>query len=216
MDIPTFVFVMLFGVLLFTGVGRMLQPWRKGGAGLLTAPDTDPRVDAALRRYGVMVTSRFPISTGSHDYDDFGPPPAAFRFIGVDKAGVQVSGEVHITGIGKPMVTFDSSSAAADAARKLGRLDENEAEDTPPDPEELVAREVARRLDELQETPGAFLANDTNADGMVDADEWASARARIEAEVRLEFRAATTDAAAESEASSASPAASPDSNDNHW
>ncbi len=43
------------------------------------------------------------------------------------------------------------------------------------------------RLERLHGDRAAFLANDLDGDGMVDAEEWDLARARIEAEVRAEL-----------------------------
>lgn len=53
--------------------------------------------------------------------------------------------------------------------------------------EQRVAFETNERLERLMADRAAFMANDTDGDGVVDSEEWAAVRARISAEVRAEL-----------------------------
>lgn len=134
------------------------------------------------------------------------------QFAGIDKGGVEVHGTVEFVG-GTPRVNFTSSTAGVRAARAQGRLAEAETADPASlDPEQQIRQEVARRLDAMQSERAAFLANDTDGDGLVDADEWTVARARVEAEVRAELGCAPP---AEPATADETPAESPPGNA-HW
>jgi hypothetical protein len=146
--------------------------------------DDDPRVDAALAKYGVRVqkSKRHYINI---DVRGYGGGVEFFDFEGVDKAGIPVSGRVEF-GLMQPKVTFHRNPRHS-VDRTRARLEGQAAEPEPPGPEDLIRMEIVRRLDALQGDREAFLESDTDGDGMVDADEWAATRARIEAEVRAEL-----------------------------
>lgn len=93
------------------------------------------------------------------------------------------------------------------------------------DLEGRIRFEVNQRLERLQGDREAFLANDTNHDGIVDGAEWDAARARIEAEVRAEFEGSGPTPATITEATprpAAAPAAevqpigAASEGDGHW
>lgn len=185
-----FLFIVLFMLLVATIViSAGYRSHRGGGLGRVLTGDlggTDLRVSSALRKYGVTIQRQYRV--GSLEIDD--EHGVSYHFIGVDKAGHQVSGEVWIPPVGAGVVHFDSTAGAAAARRFASREGNEEASQPVVDFEEQVRLEVAKRLDALQQNRDAFMSSDTDGDGMVDADEWNATRRRIEDEVRAELGAA--------------------------
>lgn len=128
------------------------------------------RIESALRRHGVRLQTHAPMR---------GTSPrgvgARYRIIGVDGDGNEVTGEVTFPATGLPIVEISGGALPREV---------DAADDDAVDPEAEIQREVARRLDAIQGDRAAFLAFDKNGDGKVDAEEWAAARAQVEAEVR--------------------------------
>lgn len=190
MELIVFFAIIMFFVFAFAAGRGQVGVGGGGGGGLLTgfSGNHDSQISKIARSYGVTLHNTYLIHSGGAGQYDSGD--YVYGFSGVDKAGVQVTGQVRV-GFGGGTMTFDSSGAGARAARAQAKLAEEEGLDEATlDPEEQVRREVARRLDTLQANRDAFMSNDTDGDGMVDAEEWAAARARIEEQVRVELGAA--------------------------
>lgn len=159
------------------------------------------RAERALKRHGITgeVFNRTGAPVNGERVElPFGimSPDEEYEFTGVDEHGHQQTGIVRVTSHGAE-VLIDGGSAqqtrakfAEKAAREDGAADGtlgDDGRDGIPDTQTLIDREVALRLDQIQGVRGAFLANDINGDGVVDANEWELARARIRREVEEEF-----------------------------
>jgi hypothetical protein len=133
-------------------------------------------------------------------------------FTGVARgSGEGVTGHAICTGWGRDNVEvkFDGEF---DRLAHLRSLRSDEAYDVGHGADELdletrILFETNQRLERLHGDREAFLANDLDGDGSVDAEEWDLVRARMESEVRAELEGAPLDASAAEDAEPNSPSA---------